>query len=85
MALHHQHLHFSYGQCNSFFIEAADGLYAQREEQRQQVQAAARQTQLALAEELSNVTADEYQDDILDDMEDKEVHSLDRIDEVFLY
>lgn len=64
----------SYGHCSSFFTESdGNGIYAQREEARRQARAAARETQRALGEELSNITCDEYQDDILDHMEQMEV------------
>ena len=69
----------SYGHCNSFFVESDgeyDGIYAQRQQERQKARAAARQAQRMLADELSNVTADEYQDDILDHMEQMEHETL---------
>lgn len=78
MDFQHQPLRPTYGHCNSFFTEPADddSFYAKREEQRKQARAAARQIQIALAEELSTVTAEEYQDDILDDMEESEVRYI---------
>lgn len=64
-----------YGHCSTFFTELDDGhgVYAQRLEARKRTQAQARQTQKVLAVELSNVTSDEYQDDILSCMETMEV------------
>lgn len=63
-----------YGQCNSFFVETHDdGLYAVRAEERERARAIARMQQRALAEELSRMTAEEYQEDIMDHMEYMEV------------
>ncbi|KAL9082201.1 MAG: hypothetical protein Q9159_006622 [Coniocarpon cinnabarinum] len=73
------HRQLQYGRCSSFFVESEkswDGLYAQRQEQRQKHRSAARQKQRELAMELSNITADEYQDDILDHMESMEHDTL---------
>lgn len=67
-----------YGQCNSYFVESQDdGLYAARAEERERARAIARMQQRALAEELSRLTADEYQDDIMDHMEYMEVCAQD--------
>ena len=67
-----------YGQCNSYFVETQDdGLYAARAEERDRARAIARMQQRALAEELSRLTADEYQDDIMDHMEYMEVCAQD--------
>lgn len=66
-----------YGHCDSYFVESHDdGVFAVRAEQRERARAIARMQQRALAEELSRVTADEYQEDIMDHMEQMEV-SLD--------
>jgi len=65
-----------YGQCNSYFVETQDdGLYAARAEERERARAIARMQQRALAEELSRMTADEYQEDIMDHMEYMEVRA----------
>lgn len=66
-----------YGNCDSYFVEMEDeGLYALRQEQRERARAMARMQQRALAEELSKMTAEEYQEDILDHMEHMEVMLL---------
>ena len=48
-------------------------LQAQRAEARERERAAARQTQREIAQELSRITSDEYQEDVLDHMEQLEV------------
>ena len=69
--------HARYGSCNSYFVESAqdDGVYAIRQEERERARAIARMQQRALAEELSRMTADEYQEDIMDHMEYMEVRA----------
>lgn len=63
-----------YGQCSTYFTETDDNdAHIQRQQARKRAQAVARQTQRNLAEELSNVTCDEYQDEILNCMEQMEV------------
>ncbi|KAF1966894.1 hypothetical protein BU23DRAFT_305892 [Bimuria novae-zelandiae CBS 107.79] len=69
--------HSRYGSCNSYFVEAQDdGIYAIRAEERERARAIARMQQRALAEELSRMTADEYQEDIMDHMEYMESQTL---------
>lgn len=66
-----------YGNCDSYFVEMEDdGLYAMRAEARERARAVARMQQRALADELSRMTAEEYQEDILDHMEHMEVSRL---------
>ena len=67
--------HARYGSCSSYFVENAqdDGIYAMRAEERERARAIARMQQRALAEELSRMTADEYQEDIMEHMEYMEV------------
>lgn len=66
-----------YGYCDSFFMESEDdGIYAIRAEERERSRAIARMRQRAIAEELSKLTADEYQEDILDHMERMEGETL---------
>ena len=63
-----------YGQCDTFFTESEDdGIYAIRAEERERARAIGRMRQRALAEELSKATSAEYQEDILDPMENMEV------------
>lgn len=70
-----------YGHCSSFFVESDDdGLYARRVEARQRREALhhqkARIIQGQLSEELSCITSDEYQDEIVDHMEVMEKETL---------
>ena len=68
-----------YGRCPSFFVETDqdwEGTFVRAQEERQQKRAASRQKQRDLAMELSNITADEYQDDILDHMESMEADTI---------
>ncbi|KAF1810360.1 hypothetical protein P152DRAFT_379143, partial [Eremomyces bilateralis CBS 781.70] len=59
----------SYGQyvpCDSFFVESdEDALYAAREQQRRRTRAIAEMQQRTMGQELSKLTAEEYQDDVL--------------------
>lgn len=64
-----------YGQCDTFFIDD-DGVYAARAEARERQRALARMRQKQFAEELSRITADEYQEDILDHMEQMEAETM---------
>lgn len=66
-----------YGNCDSYFVEAHDdGIYAIRAEARERARAIARMQQRALAEELTRVTADEYQEDIMEHMEYMESQTM---------
>jgi hypothetical protein len=63
-----------YGHCDSYFVDSHDeDVYAARAEARERQRAIARMRQRALAEDLTRLTADEYQDDIMDHMEFMEV------------
>jgi hypothetical protein len=63
-----------YGQCDSFFmVSDEDEAYTVAGRNRETARAIARQQHRKLAGELSRVTADEYQEEILDHMEDMEV------------
>jgi len=68
----------AYGYCDSFFVENhdEDGIYARAAMERERAQDAARIKQKALAIELSQVTAEEYQVDVLKHMERMEVFNL---------
>jgi hypothetical protein len=60
-----------YGHCDSYFVESDEISLAERlREQRRQV---INMRQADLARELSNVTADEYLEEVLDHMEYMEV------------
>jgi hypothetical protein len=64
----------TYGPCDSYFVESVDdGLYAQRAREREHLRQAARQRQRELAEDLSRVTSEDYQEEILAHMEHIEV------------
>ena len=80
MALHQQAQHHfpTYGFCDSYFVEGHEddgGVYARAAAERERARGIARMRQKAIAEELSQLTADEYQEDILDHMEHMEVRS----------
>lgn len=62
-----------YGGCDSYFEEMDEGIHIMRAEARERQRAVNRIHQKALAEQLSRVTADEYEEDILDHMERMEV------------
>lgn len=72
---YHQSSH-RYGNCDSYFVEEDEGLYTMRAEARERARAVARMQQRALADELSRMTAEEYQEDVLDHMEHMEVRRL---------
>lgn len=66
-----------YGHCDSYFVEGKDdGIYAIRAEARERARAIARMQQRAIAEDLSRMTADEYQEEIMDHMEYMESQTL---------
>jgi hypothetical protein len=66
-----------YGQCDSYFVESHDdGIYAMRAEARERQRQVAKMQQRAIAEELSRMTADEYQEDIMQHMVHMEVRVL---------
>ena len=80
MAFHQQqqqpHPFAGYGYCDSYFVENHeddDGMFARAAADRERFRGVSKLRQKALAEELSRVTADEYQEDILDHMERMEV------------
>ncbi|KAK5171733.1 uncharacterized protein LTR77_003369 [Saxophila tyrrhenica] len=61
----------SYGYCKSYFVENHDdddGMFARAAADRERKKAIGKLRQNALAEELSQMTADEYQEDVLDHM-----------------
>jgi hypothetical protein len=66
-----------YGQCDSYFVESRDdGIYAMRAEARERHRAVSRMQQRAIAEELSRLTADEYQEDIMQHLIHMEVSGI---------
>lgn len=65
------------GMGDDFFIEAANPDHeTRRAELQERTKALARERQRAIMDELSRQAQDQYQDDILDTMEDMEVWSL---------
>ena len=65
-------------QCDSYFVESHDDrARAFREDMRERERLMKRQTQLAIAEDLSNLTSAEYREDILHHMEKMEVKQID--------
>lgn len=73
---HHQQAQSRYGQCDSFFVEHDDGIYALRAEQRERQRAIARLQQKSIGAELSRLTAEEYQEDIMQHMLHMESQTL---------
>jgi hypothetical protein len=72
--MEYQHTQSRYGHCDSYFVDSHDdGVYAARAEVRERQRAISRMRQRAIAEDLTRLTADEYQDDIMDHMEFMEV------------
>ncbi|KAF2747491.1 hypothetical protein M011DRAFT_45362 [Sporormia fimetaria CBS 119925] len=70
------HVQARYGHCDSFFVESEDGRYSSHPEVRERFRHNQRVQQRKLAEDLSQLTADEYQDDILIHMEHMESQTL---------
>lgn len=66
--------------CDSFFVESAeserDGIYAARKSRQEKARIDA-ETQMEIADEMSRMVSEEYQEDILDHMEVMEVSSPD--------
>lgn len=62
--------------CDSFFVESAeperDGIYAARKKRQEKARIDA-ETQMEIADEMSRMVSEEYQEDILDHMEVMEV------------
>jgi len=68
-----------FGYCDSYFVETHDddeGVFARAAAERERARNVARLRQKSLAEELSRLTADEYQDDVLDHMERMEAETM---------
>ena len=64
--------------CDSFFVENTEeeedeGLFEARRQARQRLQQINAETQYNMAEEMSRMVSEEYQEDILDHMEHMEV------------
>ncbi|TKA64817.1 hypothetical protein B0A49_11450, partial [Cryomyces minteri] len=68
----------SRGYCDSFFAESDDDdeIYAVRAEARERARVVARTRQREMAEDLSQMTREEYEEDILDHMENMETETM---------
>lgn len=74
MAYNHSLQKPTYGHCDTFFVEnEQQGTCAQRMQAREHARIVARERQRAMAAELSTVTSEEYQEDVLEYMEFMEV------------
>lgn len=65
-----------YGYCDTYFVDnhdEEDGIYARAAADRERRRAVAKIQQREMAQELSQMTSDEYLDDVLDHMEHMEV------------
>lgn len=72
--------------CDSYFVESHDDQEKRfREEMREHEKFAKRQTQLDIAEELSQLASHEYRDDILQHMEAMEVRMVASFNSYDLY
>ncbi|PSK50383.1 G1/S-specific cyclin CCN1 [Elsinoe australis] len=79
MAFQQQSSMPSYGYCESYFVENHDddnGVYARAAADRERASAINRARSRQFAEELSRLTADEYEDDVLDHMEQMEAETM---------
>ncbi|KAK8195967.1 hypothetical protein M8818_007118 [Zalaria obscura] len=82
---HQQNPFPAYGYCDSYFVENHDddnGIYAQAAAERERQRNIAKVQQKALGDELSQLTADEYQEDILDHMEYMEGETMPDINSI---
>jgi len=62
-----------FGGCDSFFVQSEDDTFTAAEHHRERARAIARVHHRQLGQELSKLTAMDYQEDILDHMEFMEV------------
>lgn len=74
MASYNQQRQQPYRSCDSFFTESDDDTwYEQKAREREQHRLHAKEQQSHLASELSRITCDEYQRDVIQEMERMEV------------
>jgi hypothetical protein len=66
--------HSRFGQCDSFFIQNDEDIYSMAERNRERTRAVAKVAHRQLGQKLSELTALEYQEDVLDHMEFMEVN-----------
>ncbi|KAH0536986.1 hypothetical protein FGG08_006188 [Glutinoglossum americanum] len=68
---------FYYGHCDSFFVESHDdGVFASHGRVREHAELVARERQFALADELTRLARAQYEEDIMEHMEDMEAVTL---------
>jgi len=85
MAFQQQQQMPTYGYCDSYFVENHDdddGVYARASAEREQTRLIAKTRQRQIAAELSHLTAEEYEDDILDHMEFMEEETMPDINSI---
>lgn len=63
----------SYQPCDSYFVESYDDFPVPRIDPKEHAKLIARERQIAIADELSRVTSEEFRDDILSHMLDMDV------------
>ena len=69
MAYSHMQQHARFGHCDSFFVQNDEDIYSVAERNRERARAVAKVAHRQLGHKLSELTALEYQEDILDHME----------------
>lgn len=69
MAYPHMQQHQRYAPCDSFFVQNDEDVFSISERNRERTRAVAKVAHRQLGHKLSELTALEYQDDILDHME----------------
>ena len=68
---------YYYGRCESFFVESQDdGVFASHSRVREHAELVARERQFALADELTRLARAQYEEDIMEHLEDMEVRHL---------
>ena len=68
---------YYYGHCESFFVESQDdGVFASHGRVRERAELVARERQYALADELTRLARVQYEEDIMEHLEDMEVRHL---------
>jgi hypothetical protein len=69
MSYPHLQQHSRFGHCDSFFIQNDEDIYSVAERNRERARAVAKVAHRQLGQKLSELTALEYQEDVLDHME----------------
>ncbi|KAL1998706.1 hypothetical protein VTN02DRAFT_5713 [Thermoascus thermophilus] len=81
MAYHHRQAS-NYQPCDSFFVESYEEFPAPRIDPKEHAKLVARERQYAIADELSRLASDEYQDDILAHMMQMDTATLPDVDSI---